>query len=216
MQTMADLGVTGILEVPPAGTLTVIKRALKGVETFALKTPDQLEDARDLRRHSTEPAAIDASPTWRLLVAPCQGHVPLRATPREIGDSVEPARPWSADGQQPARRAPVIAPHGGTVVEWLVEDGDPVPPANLWSGCTPRRSTRDPTAITPRPARRTHAILGVGGYRPSRVVTNAEICEHIDSSDEWIRDPVGDRRATLGRGGRDRRRRCPSQPPRRH
>ena len=23
---------------------------------------------------------------------------------------------------------PVVAPHGGTVVEWLVEDGDPVAP----------------------------------------------------------------------------------------
>ncbi len=34
-------------------------------------------------------------------------------------------------------------------------------------------------------------ILGVGAYRPSRVVTNAEICEHIDSSDEWIRERSG-------------------------
>ncbi|WP_340538064.1 ACP S-malonyltransferase [Nocardioides sp. GXZ039] len=50
MTAMADLGVTGILEMPPAGTLTgIAKRALKGLEgleTFALKTPDQLEDAR--------------------------------------------------------------------------------------------------------------------------------------------------------------------------
>jgi 3-oxoacyl-[acyl-carrier-protein] synthase-3 len=35
------------------------------------------------------------------------------------------------------------------------------------------------------------AILGIGGYRPSRVVTNAEICEYIDSSDEWIRTRSG-------------------------
>jgi len=34
-------------------------------------------------------------------------------------------------------------------------------------------------------------ILGVGGYRPARVVTNEEICERIDSSDEWIRDRSG-------------------------
>ena len=34
-------------------------------------------------------------------------------------------------------------------------------------------------------------ILGVGGYRPSRVVTNAEICERIDSSDQWIRERSG-------------------------
>ena len=34
-------------------------------------------------------------------------------------------------------------------------------------------------------------ILGVGGYRPSRIVTNEEICEHIDSSDLWIRTRSG-------------------------
>jgi [acyl-carrier-protein] S-malonyltransferase len=47
MQTMAALGVTGLLELPPAGTLTgLAKRGLPGVATFALKTPDQLDDAR--------------------------------------------------------------------------------------------------------------------------------------------------------------------------
>lgn len=35
------------------------------------------------------------------------------------------------------------------------------------------------------------AILGLGDYRPDRVVTNDEICEFIDSSDEWIRDRSG-------------------------
>jgi len=34
-------------------------------------------------------------------------------------------------------------------------------------------------------------ILGVGAYRPSRVVTNEEICERIDSSDEWILERSG-------------------------
>jgi 3-oxoacyl-[acyl-carrier-protein] synthase III len=34
-------------------------------------------------------------------------------------------------------------------------------------------------------------ILGVGGHRPARVVTNEEICERIDSSDEWIRERSG-------------------------
>ncbi|MGH3359033.1 MAG: beta-ketoacyl-ACP synthase III [Nocardioidaceae bacterium] len=34
-------------------------------------------------------------------------------------------------------------------------------------------------------------ILGVGSYRPRRVVTNAEICEQIDSTDEWIRTRSG-------------------------
>ena len=34
-------------------------------------------------------------------------------------------------------------------------------------------------------------ILGVGGYRPSRVVPNSEIVEAIDSSDEWIKTRSG-------------------------
>ena len=47
MATLADLGVTGMLELAPAGTLTKIaQRNLKGVELFTLNTPDQLEEAR--------------------------------------------------------------------------------------------------------------------------------------------------------------------------
>jgi [acyl-carrier-protein] S-malonyltransferase len=46
METMTELGVTGLLELPPAGTLTrIARRALPGVETFALNTPGQLDDA---------------------------------------------------------------------------------------------------------------------------------------------------------------------------
>jgi len=33
--------------------------------------------------------------------------------------------------------------------------------------------------------------MSVAGYRPSRVVTNEEVCERIDSSDEWIRERSG-------------------------
>ncbi len=54
METMATLGVTGLLELAPAGTLTgIAKRNLKGVELFNLNTPDQLDDAREFcARHS--------------------------------------------------------------------------------------------------------------------------------------------------------------------
>jgi len=34
-------------------------------------------------------------------------------------------------------------------------------------------------------------VMGVGGYRPRRVVDNAEIVTYIDSSDEWIRTRSG-------------------------
>ncbi|CAM5430958.1 ACP S-malonyltransferase [Streptomyces avidinii] len=49
METFADLGVTGIIELSPGGTLTgLAKRALKGVPSVALKTPDDLEKAAAL------------------------------------------------------------------------------------------------------------------------------------------------------------------------
>ncbi|MDP9118341.1 MAG: 3-oxoacyl-ACP synthase, partial [Actinomycetota bacterium] len=35
------------------------------------------------------------------------------------------------------------------------------------------------------------AILGLGVYRPLRLVSNEEICGPIDSSDEWIRSRSG-------------------------
>ena len=55
METMSGLGVTGILELAPAGTLTgIAKRNLKGVELFNLNTPDQLDEARSFcETHST-------------------------------------------------------------------------------------------------------------------------------------------------------------------
>ncbi|NKZ04576.1 ACP S-malonyltransferase [Actinomadura latina] len=49
MTTMRDLGVTAIIELPPAGTLTgLARRELKGVELVALKTPADLDKAREL------------------------------------------------------------------------------------------------------------------------------------------------------------------------
>ncbi len=47
MKTLGDMGITGMLELAPAGTLTKIaQRNLKGVEMFNLNTPDQLDEAR--------------------------------------------------------------------------------------------------------------------------------------------------------------------------
>lgn len=134
LQTMSDLEVTGILELPPAGTLTgIAKRAMKGVETFALKTPDQLDDARAfIQKHSSEEhgswAATEGEPAWRQLVAPMQGTFTRKgATPRETGDSVEPGETVARITHERDELA-VTAPYGGTVAEWLVSEGDPVSP----------------------------------------------------------------------------------------
>ncbi|MFE7272162.1 ACP S-malonyltransferase [Streptomyces sp. NPDC057623] len=58
METFKALGVTALIEVCPGGTLTgLAKRALPGVRTLALKTPDDLDAARALIAETTTPAA---------------------------------------------------------------------------------------------------------------------------------------------------------------
>ncbi|MFQ6173198.1 beta-ketoacyl-ACP synthase III [Oryzobacter sp. R7] len=47
------------------------------------------------------------------------------------------------------------------------------------------------SALRSAEGRRHARILGVGGYRPRRIVPNSEIVERIDSSDEWIRERSG-------------------------
>ncbi|MGH3506541.1 MAG: acyltransferase domain-containing protein [Nocardioidaceae bacterium] len=127
MQTMADLGVTGILEMPPAGTLVgIAKRQLKGVETFALKSPEQLDDARGFVDKHGDASPIDSTPTWRMLVSPGKG------TFRKSEEAPEGTllAPETVVGEVSNLRGstPVTAPHGGSVVEWIVEDGDLVSP----------------------------------------------------------------------------------------
>ncbi|MER7071010.1 ACP S-malonyltransferase [Terrabacter sp. NPDC000476] len=55
METMTALGVTALVELAPAGTLVgLAKRAMRGVETLAVKTPDDLDAARALvENHSS-------------------------------------------------------------------------------------------------------------------------------------------------------------------
>lgn len=125
METLKDLGVTGVIEIPPAGALTgLAKRGLKGVEVLALKSPDDLEKAREMvREHGSAREATQ--PTWRLVTAPVKGTV-------EIGSSAEgtevPAGELVARISSLRDTREVRADHAGTVVEWLVEDGDPVSP----------------------------------------------------------------------------------------
>ena len=54
METLKSLGVTGVIELPPAGTLVgLLKRAASEIETFALKSADDLDAAREFAgRHA--------------------------------------------------------------------------------------------------------------------------------------------------------------------
>ncbi len=127
LETMADLGVTGILEMPPAGTLTgIAKRALKGVATFALKTPDQLDEARAFCAEHGEGSLIDTTPTWRMVVSPAKGTFSIAEDAATAG--LLPAGTEIGGVSSLRDRVAVTARHGGHVVEWLVEDGDLVSP----------------------------------------------------------------------------------------
>jgi [acyl-carrier-protein] S-malonyltransferase len=132
MRTMADLGVTAIIELPPAGTLTALaRRALPGVAQLALKGPDQIETARELvEEHLSEPDGHghDHLPEWRLIVAPTSGT--FRSPDGRFGSAATGALvALTAElGTVVARggERPVAAPWPAEIIEWLVEDGDPV------------------------------------------------------------------------------------------
>ena len=127
MQTMADLGVTALIELPPAGTLTgLARRALPGVAQLAVKTPDQLDAARDLiSEHLAEPDAHGHGhlPEWRLIVAPVSGT--FRSPPGNADGATAELGTVVTRGAERALAAPwTLRP--AEIIEWLVEDGDPV------------------------------------------------------------------------------------------
>jgi [acyl-carrier-protein] S-malonyltransferase len=127
METMTDLGVTGLLEMPPAGTLAgIAKRAMPGVETFALKTPDQLDDARAFCAKHGEASMIETTPTWMMVVSPMKGTFHRAPDAADLGVLAPGATVGDVAGSR--ERTEVRAAHGGQVVEWLVEDGDLVSP----------------------------------------------------------------------------------------
>jgi len=137
METMSDIGVTAMIELLPGGTLTgMAKRALPGVELLAVKTPDQLATARELvGAHATatngyQAASVGHLAEWKIVVAPGGGTFrsgagEAAAAATSAGKTV-PA--GAVLGRVVARggERPVTAQFDAVLVEWLVEDGDPV------------------------------------------------------------------------------------------
>src|ERR1700722_14412726 len=129
MQTMADLGVTALIELPPAGTLTgLAKRALRGIQVVALKTPDDLDAARVLLAEHADSHADSDTPEWRLLVAPPAG---VFRAPAGHPDAAPPGTAVDQGSdlghvEMRGDRHHVQPAFPATVLEWLVEDGDPV------------------------------------------------------------------------------------------
>ncbi len=123
-QTMASLGVTTLIELPPAGTLTgLARRALPGTATLALKSPGDLDQARALLAAGHDTHTGSHPPEWRLLVAPLAGT--FRGTPAGPGTAVSSGAELGHVEIRGGNHT--ISPaFPATIIEWLVEDGDPV------------------------------------------------------------------------------------------
>jgi [acyl-carrier-protein] S-malonyltransferase len=124
MTTLADLGVTALIELPPAGTLAgLAKRALKGIEIVTVNTPGDLDKARDLiARHGVVPST-EPSVSFHVTVSPSAG----RFAPADIAEGTEVSA-GDLLGRVVTRREPVdlVAGHTGVLVEWLASDDDPI------------------------------------------------------------------------------------------
>jgi [acyl-carrier-protein] S-malonyltransferase len=128
MATMASLGVTALIELPPAGTLTgLARRSLNGVQLLALKSPDDLDAARLMLAEHADAHADSDAPEWRLLVAPLAGtfRAPVGDGAATAG-SVVPAGTELGQIEIRGGSHAVIPSFPATIIEWLVEDGDPV------------------------------------------------------------------------------------------
>lgn len=130
MQTMMEMGVTGLIEMTPAGTLTgIAKRNMPGVEVFALNTPDQLAEARTfVERHSDTEAHHfrAANVQWMMTTSPAKGEFTI-SEGCEAGAVVAPQTIVGTVSNTLGEHA-IIAERGGQIVEWLVEPGDIVRP----------------------------------------------------------------------------------------
>jgi [acyl-carrier-protein] S-malonyltransferase len=130
MHTMSGLGASALIELPPGGTLAgLARRALPQLARAALKTPDDLPAARALLAEHGTPEHHDNGhgPEWRLLVAAVAGTF-LAGTEGQDAAPGAHVRPGAVLGHVAARsgQEPVTPDFAGIVVEWLVEDGDPV------------------------------------------------------------------------------------------
>jgi len=130
MHTMSVLGASALIELPPGGTLTgLARRALPEVARAAVKTPEDLDAARSLLAEHGAPETHENGhvPEWRLLVAPVAGT--FRASGAAQGSTPgDHVRPGAVLGHIEVRSGqnPVAPDFAATVLEWLVEDGDPV------------------------------------------------------------------------------------------
>ncbi|MBV9293566.1 MAG: ACP S-malonyltransferase [Frankiales bacterium] len=118
LRTLRTLGVTATIELAPGGVLTnVVRRQLPDVQAVAIKTPDDVEVARDVVA-SFAPLGEPWAEPWQLVVAPAGGTLRLAADGSATRDVAVVA---NRSGDVPVQFDRTVS-----VVEWLAHDGDPV------------------------------------------------------------------------------------------
>ncbi|HEY0398303.1 MAG TPA: biotin/lipoyl-binding protein, partial [Acidimicrobiia bacterium] len=124
LATMRELGVTAVLELPPAGALAgLAKREWKGagIEILALTSPADLDRARELIDAERGRAEAEHLPDWRVVVSPVRGTV----SPAEVAEGSRlPAGTPLGCVRSRREEVNVSAGYDGVLAEWLVHEGD--------------------------------------------------------------------------------------------
>jgi [acyl-carrier-protein] S-malonyltransferase len=124
LATLRELGVTAVLELPPAGALAgLAKREWKdaGIEVLALTAPATLDRARELIAAERGRAEAEHAPDWRVVVSPVRGTV----SPAEVPEGTRLPAGSPLGGIRGRREeVKVSAGYDGVLAEWLVQEGD--------------------------------------------------------------------------------------------
>lgn len=124
LATLRDLGVTAVIELPPAGALAgLAKREWKGagIEIHTLAGPGDLDRARELIAAERGRAEAEHLPDWRVVVAPARGTV----SPADVAEGSHlPAGTPLGCIRGRREEVNVSAAYDGVLAEWLVQDGD--------------------------------------------------------------------------------------------
>ena len=125
LDTLRELGVTAVIELPPAGALAgLAKRDWKGthdVEILAISSPADLDRAAELIAAERGRAEAEHSPDWRVVVSPARGTI----SPAAVAEGTAlPAGATLATVAGRRETVEVAAGYAGLLAEWLVFEGD--------------------------------------------------------------------------------------------
>ena len=127
-ESMRQLGITALIELPPAGALVgLAKRAMPGVETLAIKTPLDLDAARSLIAATGRTGQGEHTPDFHVAITPAKG-IFTRANGVDEGSPVKAGMRLGTIATNRDEH-PVLAPASGPggdliLAEWLRHDGD--------------------------------------------------------------------------------------------